>query len=192
MKNYIVHETAIVDEGAQIGKESRIWHWVHVCGGAKIGCNVSLGQNVYVGNKVTIGNNCKVQNNVSIYDNIILEEGVFCGPSMVFTNVYNPRSLIERKDEYRSTLVKRGATLGANCTVICGVTIGDFAFIGAGALVNKDIKPYALVVGVTAKQIGWMSEFGERLDLPLSGSAEALCPNTGDRYILSGNVLIKK
>ncbi|MFA7476089.1 MAG: UDP-2-acetamido-3-amino-2,3-dideoxy-D-glucuronate N-acetyltransferase, partial [Castellaniella sp.] len=163
------HETAIVDPGAQIGEGSRVWHFVHVCGGARIGAGVSLGQNVFVGNKVVIGDRCKIQNNVSVYDNVTLEEGVFCGPSMVFTNVYNPRSLIERKDEYRDTLVKKGATLGANCTVVCGVTIGEYAFIGAGAVVNKDVKPYALMVGVPARQIGWMSEHGEQLDLPLSG-----------------------
>ncbi|KZY68770.1 serine acetyltransferase, partial [Oleiphilus sp. HI0065] len=138
-----IHPTAIVDEGAQIGAGSRVWHWVHVCGGAKIGEGVSLGQNVYVGNKVVIGDKCKVQNNVSVYDNVTLEEGVFCGPSMVFTNVYNPRSLIERKDEYRNTLVKKGATLGANCTIVCGVTIGEYSFVGAGAVVNQDVKPYA-------------------------------------------------
>src|SRR5690606_24230154 len=156
---YTKHETAIVDEGAQVGEGSRIWHFVHVCAGACIGAGVSLGQNVFVGNKVVIGDDCKVQNNVSVYDNVTLEEGVFCGPSMVFTNVYNPRSLIDRKDQYRNTLVRRGATLGANSTVVCGVTIGEFAFVGAGALVNRDVPAYALVVGVPARQIGWMSEF---------------------------------
>ncbi|KIC42556.1 serine acetyltransferase [Ruegeria sp. ANG-R] len=191
MSNYSVHETAIIDKGAQIGDGCRIWHWVHVCGGARIGSNVSLGQNVFVGNKVVVGDNCKVQNNVSIYDNITLEEGVFCGPSMVFTNVYNPRSLIERKAEYRNTLVRKGATLGANSTIVCGVTIGEYAFIGAGAVVNADIKPYALMVGVPAKQIGWMSEFGEQLDLPLTGNCEVICPHTSDRYVLSGDSLSK-
>jgi len=179
------HETAIVDPGAQIGEGSRVWHFVHVCGGARIGAGVSLGQNVFVGNRVVIGDRCKIQNNVSVYDNVTLEEGVFCGPSMVFTNVYNPRSLIERKDEYRNTLVKRGATLGANCTIVCGVTIGEFAFIGAGAVVNKDVKPYALMVGVPARQIGWMSEHGEQLDLPLSGNGEATCAHTGATYRLT-------
>ena len=129
------HPSAIVDDGAQIGADSRIWHFVHVCSGARIGQGVSLGQNVFVGNQVVIGDHCKVQNNVSVYDNVTLEEGVFCGPSMVFTNVYNPRSLIERKDQYRDTLVKKGATLGANCTIVCGVTIGEYAFVGAGAVV---------------------------------------------------------
>jgi len=188
---YYQHDSAIVDEGAQIGDDSRVWHFVHVCGGAKIGKGVSLGQNVFVGNKVTIGDKCKIQNNVSVYDNVHLEEGVFCGPSMVFTNVYNPRSLIERKDEYRDTLVKRGATLGANCTIVCGVTIGEHAFVGAGAVVNKDIPNYAMVVGVPGKQIGWMSEYGEKLDLPVTGDAEALCPHTQAKYILNNGVVTK-
>lgn len=182
--NYTVQETAIVDEGAEIGEGSRIWHWVHVCGGARIGKNVSLGQNVFIGNKVIIGDNCKIQNNISIYDNVTLGEGVFCGPSMVFTNVYNPRALIERKDEYRDTLVKKGASLGANCTIVCGVTIGEFAFIGAGSVVNKNVKPYALMVGVPALQIGWISEYGDRLDLPLQGEAQTDCPHTGEKYKL--------
>jgi UDP-2-acetamido-3-amino-2,3-dideoxy-glucuronate N-acetyltransferase len=189
--SYYQHDSAIVDDGAKIGDDSRVWHFVHVCSGAKIGKGVSLGQNVFVGNKVTISDKCKIQNNVSVYDNVHLEEGVFCGPSMVFTNVYNPRSLIERKDEYRDTLVKRGATLGANCTIVCGVTIGEHAFVGAGAVVNKDVPDYAMVVGVPGKQIGWMSEYGEKLDLPVIGSAEALCPNTQDKYVLS-NGLVKK
>ena len=178
------HPSAIVDEGAQIGEGSRVWHFVHVCGGARIGKGVSLGQNVFVGNRVSIGDRCKIQNNVSVYDNVTLEEGVFCGPSMVFTNVYNPRSLIERKEEYRNTLVKRGATLGANCTLVCGVTVGEFAFVGAGAVITQDVPAYALMVGVPARQIGWMSEYGEQLDLPLSGSGEAICPHTGARYVL--------
>lgn len=182
--NYTVHPSAIVDEGAQIGASSRIWHFVHVCGGARIGQDVSLGQNVFIGNKVVIGDRCKIQNNVSVYDNVTLEEGVFCGPSMVFTNVYNPRALIERKSEYRDTLVKKGASLGANCTIVCGVTIGEFAFVGAGAVVNKDVPAYALMVGVPARQIGWVSQYGEQLSLPLSGSAEATCPHTRQRYLL--------
>jgi len=182
--NTTIHPTAIVDDGAQIGEGSRVWHWVHVCSGARIGKGVSLGQNVFVGNQVVIGDRCKIQNNVSVYDNVTLEEGVFCGPSMVFTNVYNPRSLIERKSEYRNTVVKKGATLGANCTIVCGVTIGEFAFIGAGAVVNKDVKPYALMVGVPARHVGWMSEHGERLNLPVKGSAQAECPGSGKRYVL--------
>lgn len=187
-----IHPSAIVDEGAQIGEGSRVWHFVHVCGGAKIGENVSMGQNVFIGNKVTIGDNCKIQNNVSVYDNVHLEEGVFCGPSMVFTNVYNPRSLIERKDEYRDTLVKKGATLGANCTIVCGVTIGEYAFVGAGAVINKSVPAYALMVGVPAKQIGWMSEYGEQLDLPVTGNAQTTCPHTGRIYKLQGNQLTRQ
>ena len=186
-----IHPSAIVDEGAQIGDGSRVWHFVHVCAGARIGRGVSLGQNVFVGNQVVIGDRCKVQNNVSVYDGVTLEEGVFCGPSMVFTNVYNPRSLIERKSEYRDTLVKKGATLGANCTVVCGVTIGEYAFVGAGAVVNKDVPAYALMVGVPARQIGWMSEFGEQLDLPTQGHGEAVCQHTGARYVLHGQQLRK-
>jgi UDP-2-acetamido-3-amino-2,3-dideoxy-glucuronate N-acetyltransferase len=190
--NYYKHPSAIVDEGARIGEESRIWHFVHVCSGASIGAHVSLGQNVFVGNKAIIGDRCKVQNNVSVYDNVTLEEGVFCGPSMVFTNVYNPRGLIERKDQYRNTLVKRGATLGANCTVICDVTIGAYAFVGAGAVVNKDVPDFALVVGVPGRHSGWMSAYGEQLDLPLIGEASVTCPHTGDFYTLSGSVLTRK
>lgn len=189
--SFYQHESAIVDEGAQIGEGSRVWHFVHVCSGAQIGKAVSLGQNVFVGNKVTIGDYCKIQNNVSVYDNVHLEEGVFCGPSMVFTNVYNPRSLIERKDEYRDTLVRKGATLGANCTIVCGVTVGEYAFVGAGAVINKDVPDYALMVGVPAKQIGWMSEYGEQLDLPLEGQASAVCEQTGTIYTLNGNQLTK-
>lgn len=188
---YTVHPSAIIDAGAQIGDGSRVWHFAHVCAGAKIGANVSLGQNVFVGNKVIIGDNCKIQNNVSVYDNVTLEEGVFCGPSMVFTNVYNPRSLIERKSEYRNTLVKKGATLGANCTIVCGTTVGEYAFVGAGAVINKDVKPYALMVGVPAKQIGWMSEYGEQLDLPLDGQSQVTCEYTGDHYILIDSNLTK-
>jgi len=189
MTEYYKHESAIVDDGAQIGKDSRVWHFVHVCGGAKIGQGVSLGQNVFIGNKVTIGDKCKIQNNVSVYDNVHLDDEVFCGPSMVFTNVYNPRSGVERKDEYRDTLVKKGVTLGANCTLVCGVTIGEYAFVGAGAVINKDVKPYALMVGVPAKQIGWMSQYGEQLNLPLTGNGEVSCEHTGAVYRLVGSVL---
>lgn len=189
--SYTVHPSAIVDEGAVIGDGSRVWHFVHVCGGARIGREVSLGQNVFVGNKVVVGDCCKIQNNVSLYDNVTLEEGVFCGPSMVFTNVHNPRALVERKSEYRDTLVRRGATLGANCTIVCGVTIGEFAFVGAGAVVHRDVKPYALMVGVPARQVGWMSEYGEQLPLPLSGEGDATCPHTGTRYALDGDRLVR-
>jgi len=192
MTNYYQHPSAIVDDGAQIGEESRVWHFVHVCSGARIGKGVSLGQNVFIGNKVVIGDHCKVQNNVSVYDNVTLEDGVFCGPSMVFTNVYNPRSLIERKDQYLNTLVKKGATLGANCTIICGITIGEYSFIGAGAVVNKDVPAYALIVGVPAKQIGWMSEFGEQLNIPLTGQAEAICEHTGAIYRLEEQIVTKQ
>lgn len=191
MTEFYKHESAIVDDGALIGEASRVWHFTHVCSGARIGSGVSLGQNVFVGNKVTIGDKCKIQNNVSVYDNVHLEAEVFCGPSMVFTNVYNPRSGIERKSEYRDTLVKRGATLGANCTIVCGVTVGEYAFVGAGAVINADVKPYALMVGVPAKQIGWMSEYGEQLDLPLTGNAKVNCPHTNATYQLIDSVLSK-
>ena len=188
--NYQVHQTAIVEEGAKIGANSKIWHWTHVCAGAEIGSEVSLGQNVYVANKVVIGNRCKIQNNVSIYDNVCLDEGVFCGPSMVFTNVYNPRSLISRKDEYKDTFIKKGVTLGANSTIICGITIEKFAFVAAGAVINKDVPAYALMAGVPAKQIGWMSEYGEKLDLPVSGNAETACKHSGQKYFLKNDKLI--
>ena len=189
--SFYQHESAIIDEGARIGEGSRVWHFVHVCGGAQIGENCSFGQNVFVGNRVVIGNNVKVQNNVSVYDDVTLEDDVFCGPSMVFTNVYNPRSAVPRKDEYKPTRVKRGATLGANCTIVCGIIIGEYAFIGAGAVVKTDVKAYALLVGVPAKQIGWMSEHGEQLDLPLTGEGEAVCPATGVRYYLHNKTVTK-
>lgn len=179
-----IHESAIVDEGATIGEESRVWHFVHVCSGAVIGKKCSMGQNVFIGNKVIIGDDCKIQNNVSVYDNVTLEDGVFCGPSMVFTNVYNPRSFVDRKSEYMPTLIKTGATLGANCTIVCGNTVGKFAFVGAGSVVNKDVPDYALMVGVPARQIGWMSEYGERLELPLMGEGEVYCKYTGKKYVL--------
>ena len=182
--DFSLHPSAIIDDGATIGQGSRIWHFAHVCGGAKIGKNVSIGQGVFVGNRTTIGDNCKIQNNVSVYDNVTLEDGVFCGPSMVFTNVFNPRALVERKDEYRDTVIRRGATLGANCTVVCGVEVGEFAFVGAGALVNRDVKAYALMVGVPARHIGWMSRNGVKMDLPLFGSASWVCVITGEQYSL--------
>ena len=189
--NYTLHPSAIIDEGARIGDGTRIWHWVHVSAQARIGQRCSLGQNVYIGNDVVIGDNVKIQNNVSVYDAVTLEDDVFCGPSMVFTNVYNPRAAVTRKEEYKPTLVKKGATLGANCTIVCGVTLGEYAFIGAGAVVNKGVKPYALMVGVPARQIGWMSEFGEQLKLPLQGSGEVICQHTGTRYVLDGQTIRK-
>ncbi len=189
MKSIKIHSSAIVDNGAIIGSGSRIWHFTHVCAGAKIGSNASLGQNVFIGNRVQIGNQCKIQNNVSVYDDVTLEDGVFCGPSMVFTNVFNPRAFVERKDEFKSTLIKRGATLGANCTIICGITVGEYAFIGAGAVISKDVLPYALVVGVPAKQIGWMSRHGQRINLPLHGKGSWTCPINNEIYSLQDNRL---
>ena len=181
---YQAHSSAIVDIGAKIGDFTVIWHWSHICAGAIIGEKCSFGQNVYVGNSVTIGNNVKVQNNVSIYDGIVIEDDVFCGPSMVFTNVYNPRSAINRKNEYRATIIHKGVSIGANATIICGVEIGQYAFIGAGAVIRTNVKSFALMVGNPAQQIGWISEYGERLDLPLEGNSKAICPITGKIYIL--------
>lgn len=184
---FTVHPTAIVDPGARIGEGTQIWHWTHVCAGAVIGMHCSLGQNVYIANRVKIGNHVKIQNHVSVFDEVTLEDEVFCGPGMVFTNVYNPRSAIPRKDAYLPTHIQRGATLGANCTIVCGVVVGAYAFVAAGAVINRDVPDYALVAGVPARQIGWMSKFGAQLDLPLTGSAEAVCAHTGERYILRDN-----
>jgi len=184
-----VHPSAFVDDGAQLGEGTKVWHFAHVCAGARIGAGCSLGQGVYVGNDVSIGRNVKIQNNVSVYDAVTLEDDVFCGPSMVFTNVLNPRAAVVRKSEYRATLVKRGATLGANCTVVCGTTVGEYAFVGAGAVVAADVPAFALVVGVPAHRIGWMSAHGERLALPPSGSGMAACPATGQHYRLDGDTL---
>ena len=184
-----IHESAYVDDGARIGERTKIWHFCHISPAATIGTDCSLGQNVFVARGVTIGNHVKIQNNVSIYEGVVLEDYVFCGPSMVFTNVHNPRSLVVRKDEYRDTRVKRGATLGANCTIVCGVTIGEFAFVGAGAVVTADVKPFALMVGVPARQVGWMSRQGHRLDLSVEGEGEACCPGSGERYRLRGGAL---
>jgi len=185
--DYYVHQTAIIDDGAQIGEGTKVWHWVHICEGAVIGRDCSLGQNVYVGNKVKIGDNVKIQNNVSVYDNVTLEDNVFCGPSMVFTNVINPRSEVPRKDEYKDTLVRQGATLGANCTIICGHTIGQYAFIAAGAVVTKDVPDFALMVGVPAKQLGWVSRYGEKLEFN-QVVEEIVCPHSGDKYELEDGV----
>ena len=184
-----IHPSAIVDPGAQLGDGTHVWHFAHVCAGARIGARCSLGQGVFVAHDVTIGDNVKVQNNVSVYDAVTLEDDVFCGPSMVFTNVHNPRSAVSRKQAYRRTLVRRGATLGANCTIVCGVTIGQYAFVGAGAVVSRDVPDFALMVGVPARRIGWMSRHGERLDLPASGHGDATCPATGERYRLDGDTL---
>lgn len=187
--DYTAHETALIDVGARIGAGTRLWHWVHVCAGARIGRNCSLGQNVFVADRVVIGDNVRIQNNVSVYEGVTLEDDVFCGPSMVFTNVRNPRATVSRKNEYLPTRVERGATLGANCTIVCGVTLGEYAFIGAGAVITRDVPAYALMVGVPARQIGWMSEHGERLALPLQGHATARCPVTGRRYALNDTEL---
>lgn len=185
------HASAIVDEGAQLGENTKVWHFSHVCAGARIGPGCSLGQNVFVGNDVVIGANVKIQNNVSVYDAVTLEDDVFCGPSAVFTNVFNPRSAVPRKAEYRRTVIRRGATLGANCTIVCGTEVGAYAFIGAGAVVTKDVPAFALMTGVPAKQTGWMSRHGEKLALavrPVDG-AEATCPATGERYRFDGGRL---
>jgi UDP-2-acetamido-3-amino-2,3-dideoxy-glucuronate N-acetyltransferase len=181
-----VHDSAVVDAGAQLGEGTKVWHFCHVSAGARIGERCSLGQNVFVANDVAIGNDVRIQNNVSVYDAVTLEDDVFCGPSMVFTNVVNPRAAVPRKSEYKRTLVRRGATLGANCTLVCGVTIGEYAFVGAGAVVRHDVPDHALVVGVPARRIGWMSRHGERLALPVEGEGEAACPATGERYRLAG------
>ena len=191
MPNFSAHPTAIVDDGAIIGENTRIWHWAHVSTGAKIGSGCSLGQNVYIGSRAVVGNRVKIQNNVSIYDDVIIEDDVFCGPSCVFTNVVNPRAFVVRKDEYLMTVIKKGASLGANCTIVCGSTVGEFAFIGAGATVTKDVAPFALMVGTPARQIGWMSAYGERLPFPLEGQREAACPNDGSHYRLVGNFVTR-
>lgn len=188
----LIHPTAIVDTGASIGDDTSVWHFVHICSGAVIGRKCSIGQNVFISNVVKIGNNVKIQNNVSVYDNVFIEDDVFCGPSMVFTNVINPRSFIERKNEYLNTHIRKGATLGANCTIVCGVTIGEYAFIAAGAVVNKNVPNFALFAGVPAKQIGWMSRYGKRIYLPLEGNGTYKCPYTEDVYELNNNILIIK
>ncbi|HJV68247.1 acyltransferase [Ideonella sp.] len=182
-----IHPSAIVDEGAQLGDGTHVWHFSHICAGARIGADCSLGQNVFVGNDVQIGRGVKIQNNVSVYDAVTLEDEVFCGPSVVFTNVLNPRAAVPRKSEYRRTLVKRGASLGANSTLVCGVMVGTYAFVGAGAVVTRDVPDFALVAGVPARRIGWISRHGERLKFNASG--EARCPATGERYRLDAGVV---
>jgi len=190
--DYYAHPSAIIDPGAKIGKGTKIWHFCHIGPEAVIGERCSLGQNVYVG-KAKIGNGVKIQNNVSVYDEVEIEDDVFCGPSMVFTNVYNPRAAIPRKDEYRKTRVGKGVTIGANATIICGINLGEYSFIGAGAVVSRDVKPYALMLGVPARQSGWMSQFGETMKLPVSGNGEYLCLKTKILYKLQDDKLaIKK
>ena len=181
-QNYFAHPTAVIDEGCEIGTSTKIWHFCHVMPNCKIGANCSLGQNVVVMPKVVLGDNVKVQNNVSIYEGVICEDNVFLGPSMVFTNVYNPRSAVSRKQEYRQTLVRKGATIGANATIVCGNEIGQYAFIGAGSVVIRPVLAYALVVGNPARQIGWMSEYGERLEFDEAGMA--VCVGTDEIYQL--------
>ena len=186
-KNYFSHETAVIDDGCTIGKGTRIWHFTHIMPSCRIGENCNLGQNVVVSPEVVLGNNVKVQNNVSIYTGVICEDDVFLGPSMVFTNIVNPRSAVVRKDQYVKTLVRKGTTIGANATIVCGIEIGQFAFIGAGAVVIRDVPAYALVVGNPAKHIGWMSEFGHKLEFDMNN--EAICPESKEKYILeSGKV----
>ena len=191
-KGAFVHETSFIDDNVTVGEGTKIWHFSHILKDCKIGKDCSFGQNVVVGPNVIVGNKVKIQNNVSAYEGVTLEDGVFCGPSCVFTNVYNPRSEIERKHEYRKTLVKRGATLGANCTIVCGITIGKFAFIGAGAVISKDVPDYALMVGVPGKQIAWISEYGEKLDLPITGNGTSKCKHTNKVYELKNNKIILK
>ncbi|MFO7618017.1 MAG: acyltransferase [Bacteroidales bacterium] len=186
---YYAHETAVIDAGCAIGEGTRIWHFTHLMGGCRIGANCNLGQNVVVSPEVVLGRNVKVQNNVSIYTGVICEDDVFLGPSMVFTNVTNPRSQVNRRGQYTTTLVRRGATIGANATIVCGITLGEFCFIGAGAVVTKDVPPYALVVGNPARQTGWMSEFGHRLRFDEAGMA--VCPESGEKYVLA-NQTVKK
>lgn len=184
--DYFAHDTAVVDAGARIGSGTRIWHFVHVSGSAVIGADCVLGQNVYVGERVTIGDNVRIQNNVSVFEGVTIEDEVFCGPSMVFTNVINPRAGVSRKDEFLPTLVRRGASLGANCTIVCGNTVGAYAFIGAGTVVTHDVPDHALVVGVPGRHVGWMSRNGEPLAIAVDGEGEVRCPSTPDRYRVSG------
>jgi len=187
--NYFAHKTAIIDVGAIIGNKTKIWHWTHISSSSTIGDNCSIGQNVYIGNNVKVGNNVKIQNNVSIYDGVEIEDNVFCGPSMVFTNVKNPRSNINQKHNFTKTLIKNGATLGANCTIVCGNQVGNFAFVGAGALVCKNLKNFGLYVGNPAEQVGWVSKIGKKLNLPLAGDQEIFCEDSNTKYILKDTIL---
>jgi UDP-2-acetamido-3-amino-2,3-dideoxy-glucuronate N-acetyltransferase len=186
---YFVHETAVIDEGCEIGEGVKLWHFCHVMTGAKIGKDCTIGQNVFIASNVILGNNVKVQNNVSIYEGVICEEDVFLGPSMVFTNVINPRSAVNRKVQYKKTLVRKGATIGANATILCGNEVGQYAFVGAGAVVTKDVLPYALVIGSPAKQVGWVSEAGSRLAFNIEGIG--ICTETGQKYLLENNSVKK-
>lgn len=183
MRKFFIHETAVVDEGAHIGEGTKIWHFSHVMGTAQIGENCVLGQNVFIGNKAILGNHVKVQNNVSVYEGVKCEDEVFLGPSMVFTNVINPRSLVNRREEFKTTLVKKGATIGANATIVCGVILGEYCFIGAGAVITKNVKPYALMTGVPARQKGWVSRVGAIM------GDDLICPETGEKYILNGGFI---
>jgi len=187
-----IHKSSIIDSGVRIGARTKIWHWCHISSGAIIGDDCSLGQNTFVSGGAFIGSNVRIQNNVSVYDRVSIEDDVFVGPSVVFTNVLNPRASVNRKDEYMRTMIQKGATLGANCTIVCGVTIGNGAFIAAGAVITKSVKPFALMAGVPAKQMGWMSQYGHRIQLPLSGSGQWRCDNTGEVYILESNQLVLK
>lgn len=189
LKEYFAHETAVIDDNCEIGKGTKIWHFSHIMTGCKIGEKCNIGQNVVVSPDVVLGKNVKIQNNVSIYTGVICEDDVFLGPSMVFTNVINPRSAVLRRDEYKTTLVKKGASIGANATIVCGVTLGEFAFIGAGTVVTKDVKPYQLVVGNPSRHAGWMSEFGHRLNFDENGIA--ICPESKEKYKLENNSVIK-
>ncbi len=191
--NKNIHRTAIIDDDVKIGNNTFVWHWSHISSESRIGDNCTLGQNVFVGQKVEIGNNCKIQNNVSVYNSVILEDDVFCGPSMVFTNVINPRSEINKKSEFKQTTVKKGTTIGANATILCGISLGEYSFIAAGAVVLKDVKPYALMAGNPAVHKGWMSRSGERLDLPVTGNAEIHCNKSKLTYTLeNGNIIVSK
>lgn len=188
-KDYFVHASSYIDEGCTIGEGTKVWHFCHIMSNCTIGKHCNIGQNVVVSPNVVLGNNVRIQNNVSVYTGVVCEDDVFLGPSMVFTNVINPRSAVSRKNEYKSTLVKRGATIGANATIVCGITLGEYSFIGAGAVVTKDVKPYSLVVGNPARHIGWMSQNGQRLNFDSNGNAT--CPENGDKYVLE-NGIVKK